>query len=318
MIFLEKIKNFPISFYSIVMGLLGFVIALQKTIEIFRINSRIPLAFLTLATIIFIAITSLFLCKIFLYKNEILNDFSHPVKISFFPTFSISLLLFSIAFLQLQATVSHIFWIMGSISHIAFTFLVISQWIKGTQYKIEHLSPAWFIPVVGNLLIPVSGVSFINNELLWFFFSIGIIFWLMLITIIMYRVFFHELLVAKLMPTLFILIAPPSIGVISYFKLTQSIDNFSRVLYYFAFFIALLLIMNMRMFIIKKFYLSQWAFTFPLTAFSIASALMFHQIKIEAFLYLHLIFVGLSAGIIAFLLYKTYKAILLHEICRED
>jgi tellurite resistance protein len=172
--------------------------------------------------------------------------------------------------------------------------------------------------VVGNLLIPVAGVSFVHVELLWFFFSIGIIFWLVLMTIIMYRVFFHEPLVSKLMPTLFILIAPPSVGVISYFKLTQSVDSFSRVLYYFAFFIALLLILNMRMFMSKKFYLSQWAFTFPLAAFSIASALMFHQVKIEAFLYVHLIFVVLSAGIIAFLVYRTGKAMLLHEICQED
>ncbi len=318
MITLERLKFFPVSFYSVVMGLLGLTIALQRTVEIFHVNNIIPLVLIVFSSLVFGCVSIAMLLRIFWHKTEVLKDFFHPIKITFFPTFSISLLLFSVAFLPINNAVSGVFWGIGSVVHLGFTFLVLSQWIKREHFKIEHLNPAWFIPVVGNLLISIAGVSFVHADLLWFFFSIGFVFWLVLMTIVMYRVFFHEPLVAKMLPTLFILIAPPSIAVVSYFKLTQHIDNFARVLYYFALFVAFLLVINLRMFISKKFYLSQWAFTFPLAAIAIASALMFHQLHLYPFVYLHLFFVLLDVVVVSFLLFRTAKAITLHEICHEE
>lgn len=314
----QRIAFFPMSFYSVVMGLLGLVIATQKSTEIFHLNNIYSIVLLIFVSVIFCVISIVLLNKIFLYTKEIVKDFLHPVKISFFPTFSVSLLLFAIALLSIHPLLSNVFWLIGTITHLLFTFVVISQWLTKSHYKIEHLSPAWFIPVVGNLLVPVAGVIFAHEELLWFFFSIGIVFWLILMTIVVYRIFFHEPLSQKMTPTLFILIAPPSIGFISYFKLTHQIDNFSRIMYYFSLFMALLLIANIRMFFSKKFYLSQWAFTFPLAAISIASALMFHQTKISIYMYVHLMFLVFEALIISVLLYKTGKAIYFHEICHEE
>jgi tellurite resistance protein len=300
------------------MGLTGLTIATQKTVEIFHLNMTIPFALLCVSLTIFCLISTAMLLKLFFYKDDIVKDFLHPVKISFFPTFSISLLLIAIALLPINTSLSRATWELGVIAHFVLTLFVISFWIRQDHYKIEHLNPAWFIPVVGNLLIPVAGVSFVNSEMLWFFFSIGIIFWLILMTIVIYRLFFHEPLAGKMMPTLFILMAPPAVGVISYFKLTHQIDSFSRVLYYFALFIALLLVSNVRMFINKKFYLSEWAFTFPLAAVSIASALMFHQTKYKPMLHAHILFLAFEAFIVALLVYRTVKAMYLHEICLDE
>ena len=316
---IDKIKFFPISFYSVVMGILGLVIAIQKTTDIFKLSNLIPNMLLVISFIIFCFITLMILLKLILHKEEFIKDFLHPIKISFFPTISISLLLFSIALLPTNPQLSLIFWIPGTIIHVIFTMIVISMWIRRFNYKIEHLNPAWFIPVVGNLLIPIAGIAFVSNELLWFFFSIGIIFWIILTTIVIYRLFFHEPLNFKMRPTMFILIAPPAVSTISYFKLTGMIDNFSRILYNFSLFITLLLLINIRMFINKQFYLSEWALTFPLAAISIASALMFHSTgKIYYFLYLHLIFLTLATAIITILIYRTIRAIYFNEICQED
>jgi len=52
-------------------------------------------------------------------------------------------------------------------------------------------------------------------ELSWFFFSVGLIMWAVMFTIIMNRIIFHNPLPQKLMPTLFILIAPPAVALIS-------------------------------------------------------------------------------------------------------
>ena len=63
-----------------------------------------------------------------------------------------------------------------------------------------------------------------------------------LLTIIFYRVLFHHPIDERLMPTLFILIAPPAVGFIAYTRLTGGeLDTFARVLYYSGLFLTLLL-----------------------------------------------------------------------------
>ena len=46
----------------------------------------------------------------------------------------------------------------------------------------------------------------------------------------------------NLLPTMFIMIAPPAVGFISYLNLVPDLDNFARVLYYSALFLTLLLL----------------------------------------------------------------------------
>lgn len=78
-----------------------------------------------------------------------------------------------------------------------------------------------------------------------------LLFWLVLLTII-----FHEPLPERLTPTLFILIAPPVAGFISYEALTGQYDPFARVLYYAALFLTLLQFTQWRRFARLRF--SRW------------------------------------------------------------
>gem|GEM_PF-3239611 len=79
----------------------------------------------------------------------------------------------------------------------------------------------------------------------------------------------------KLRPTMFILIAPAAITNISYIKINGNLDNFSEIMYYFAFFMLILLISQYKVFIKTRFYLSWWAYSFPISAIIIASILMY-------------------------------------------
>jgi tellurite resistance protein len=81
-------------------------------------------------------------------------------------------------------------------------------------------------------------------EISWFFFSIGVVFWIVLLAVVMYRLFFHAPLALRLTPTLFILLAPPSVGFVAWSGLVGGLDAFGRVLYYTALFLALLLVSN--------------------------------------------------------------------------
>jgi tellurite resistance protein len=75
--------------------------------------------------------------------------------------------------------VSQIFFIIGASLHIFFTFYTIKFWINN-NLEMQHSNPAWFIPIVGNLIVPIAGKGFIDDTILYFYFSIGIFFWIIL------------------------------------------------------------------------------------------------------------------------------------------
>ncbi len=257
--------------------------------------------------------------KIIKYRPAAFKEWGHPVKMNFVPTVSIALILLSIAWLPVSAPYSKLLWLAGVALHLFLTLHVITQWMHQSKFEIVHLNPAWFIPVVGNILIPIAGVVHAPVEISWFFFSIGLMFWPVLLTIIFYRVIFHGSLPERLMPTLFILIAPPAVGFLSYLKLNGGeVDTFAHVLYHGALFFTLLLFSQLRMFTRLKFFLSWWAYSFPLTAITVATLAMFEHTGVILFLRLAGILLGIATVVIAGLLARTALAVARREICLEE
>jgi tellurite resistance protein len=313
-----KIENFPISFFSVILGLSGFTIACQK-IEI--ISSFSPIFsnfFLWASMLFFILIFITYLIKIFFFKDEVVKEFNHPIKLNFFPTFSISILLFSIAFLNISLPISKYLWLFGTTINFIFTLKIISIWIQHTKFEIIHMNPIWFIPAVGNMLVPIAGINHFSGEISWFFFSIGLIFWIVLFTIFFNRIIFHQPLSEKFIPTLFILIAPPAVGCIALTKLTGQIEYLAKIFYYFAFFIFLLLLFQVKIFYKIKFYLSWWAYSFPIASLVIASTLFYDKTGLSGFAHIAYAIFATLCIIIIILTFKTIFAILRREICIEE
>jgi len=134
-------------------------------------------------------------------------------------------------------------------------------------------------------------------------------------TILFNRVLFHNPIEQRLLPTLFILIAPPAVGFIAYMRLTGELDAFARVLYYGGLFLTLLLFTQVRRFLKLEFFLSWWAYSFPLAAISIASMVMFEQTKIPLYLWIGGGLLLLLTAIVGLLLTRTIIAIKRQGIC---
>lgn len=313
-----RLKNFPISWFAVVMGLTGFSIAWHKAETTLVLPIHISHYVLGLTIAVFIALATLYGMKLFRYREEVTAELAHPIKLNFFPTISIGLILLSIALLHHQLVASRLLWMIGVALHLLFTLYVLSVWIHHTRFEIHHINPAWFIPIVGNILVPIAGVSHASPEISWFFFSIGLLFWLVLLTIIVYRMIFHQPLPARMIPTLFILIAPPAVGFISWLQLTDSLDAFGRILYYVAIFLTLMLVTQIRHFIRLKFFLSWWAYSFPLAAITIATLLIYERLGLSFFKGLSIALLALLSLVILTLIYKTLVAVFKKEICIEE
>jgi tellurite resistance protein len=220
--------------------------------------------------------------------------------------------------LKVDLNISKYLWIFGSVLQIIILLRTVNFWLYDSSIKIAHLNPTWFMPAVGNLIVPIAGVVHADINVSWFYFSIGIILWIALFTILLYRMIFHESIDKHLYPTLFIILAPPSIGFISTVKLTGSSNDFAKVLYFFGLFIFVLLLSKLNIFNKLEFQLSWWAFVFPLSAFNIATILMYMQSNQEIFRIIALVIYIFLFFLISIVVVKTMLAIYRKQICIED
>ena len=314
----NRIENFPVSFFAMIMGLSGLTIAWQKAAHLLDADSNAAIPLVLITCLLFMGLAFIYGVKLIGSRHAVVEELRHPVKLNFFPAISISMILLSVIFLPLQQQAAHILWLAGIVLHLAFTLYVMSVWIHHDRFEIHHINPAWFIPVVGNVLVPITGTALGYAEVSWFFFSIGIVFWVVLFSIIFNRVLFHQALPEKLMPTLFILIAPPAVGFLSYSALIGGIDSFARVLYYTALFLTLLLLTQLPRFAKLQFFLSWWAYSFPLAAITIGSMKMSELTHIPGFFYLSWTLLGLLSLVVGYLLLKTGKAVQNHKICLPE
>jgi tellurite resistance protein len=313
----ERIKYFPITAFAIVMGLSGLTIVFSKFYHLSLMNKLFFDVTLIFTTVVFLSVLILYLLKFVNFFEEVKTDFFHRIRINFFSAISISLLLLSIAYYAYWPIVSIPLWWLGLLLHSIIMFYTISFWFRH-NFEIHAFNPAWFIPVVGNIIIPVVGVDFMPKAFSLFFFVVGFLFWIVLFVIFLYRVIFHDQLPQKFLPTLFILIAPPAVGFIGYMRIFQSMDLLAGFLLFSAYFFVLLLVFLVKSFKGLKFFISWWAFTFPLTAVTIASIVSFQVTSNVVYLYFSWLLFVFALLAVALASAKTIQKIYTKELCVKE
>ncbi|WP_319410668.1 SLAC1 anion channel family protein [uncultured Cohaesibacter sp.] len=315
---LSRLEHFPNAFFAMVMGLAGFTLAterLEKTLGTEHVSSLILLIF---TGIVFAVLLGLYLTKAIKFPQAISWEWNHPVRMCFFPAASIGLILMGTAIGPFSQPLSLGFWAIGSLLHLVGTLAVLSTWIGHRNFELMHLNPAWFIPVVGNILVPIAGARLGFGEISWFFFAIGIIFWIVLLTLVFNRLVFHNPLPERLLPTLMILIAPPAIGFVSFVTMTGAVDPFSRILYYTGVFFFLIILLQVPKLSRISFAMSWWAYSFPLAALTISTLLYSEQIQSGMHESIGFVLYGLLLLVIGGLLIRTAKAILAGQVCQPE
>ncbi len=315
---INRLNFFPIMMFAIVMGLAGLTIVFQKSQEILGFGGIVGDILVPVVSIIFIAISLVYIIKIIKYLPAVKKEFAHPIRINFFPASAISLLLLSVVYHHINHDISFYSFLLGTVMQTFFTFYTISFWIN-QNLELHHSNPAWFIPIVGNVLVPVAGAGLVDTNILMYYFAVGMYFWIILTAILINRIIFHHQLAAKFMPTLFIFIAPPAIGFIAYVKMNGGdFDLFASFLYNLALFFTFLIFFMYKNFMGLKFFISWWAFTFPLTAVTIASMLAYKLTHIVLYKYFAYLFMIVACVVILLVAVTTVKNMLKGKVCIQE
>lgn len=206
------------------------------------------------------------------HPHAVAADLRHPVRHAFMATLPVSILLLANLGIHLfwgasnsVNTLLTFVWCVGSMLEIAATVWVLSRWLNSAEnggFQWATFTPVFFIPVVGNVLAPIGGVPIGLENWATAQFGVGLFFWPILQTMLFVRVAQAGPLPARMAPTWFIALVPPSLIGLSLLQLDAPIAVVWSVWGIGAFILALVLtkIPSVRE---HAFGMPYWAMSFP-------------------------------------------------------
>lgn len=311
----SRIAHYPVTFFAIGMGMMGLTLALRSAEHSFDLSNTVSTFVLALSAAALAAVFTGYGLKTLIHPQEVRAEWNHPVRIAFFPAMSISLLLLATALVDLMPAAAHVIWLAGTALQGVLALSVIGSWIGHRPFQPGQLTPAWFIPAVGNVIVPLAGVRLGHTEISWLFLSGGLIFWLVLLTLVMNRLMFHDPMPGKMVPTLMILIAPPAVAFTAWLRLAGEPGAFGHFLLSVAYVFALLVATQAAKFRTMPFALSWWALSFPLAALTIASFGYAEAAGSAAHRFIGTGLLALLLLVVALLIFRTTLAIRAGAIC---
>ena len=266
-----SLAHLPLPLFTATMGLAGLALVWYRSQALWGWPGAVGDGIALLAAASFVAMALAYGLKGLLYPRAAWGEIAHPVLINFLPAVPISLVLLG----GLSAgtePLSTILWGSGAALQLIVVLAIVTSWTL-PQMELASLNPVWYIPAVGNVVVPITAAQAGYPEIGWFFFSVGIFFWLILMTLIYYRLICAPNLPEFLLPTLFILLAAPAAAYLAWVALMDGGEPgiVGRLLYYKALFTFLLLLIRVPRLVRVPYYPSWWGYTFPLAAFSMAS-----------------------------------------------
>jgi exfoliative toxin A/B len=162
--------------------------------------------------------------KFTLHPKVLIAELSHPVVGSVVPTFAMGLMVVSASIGRYSHGLALILWFTAIIIHLIFLFMFVYN--RAIDFKLSHMLPSWFVPPIGMV---VAAVSFPHGELLqtqnhWIanaILNFGMLSYLIMLPIMLYRLIFCEPIPDAAKPTIAIMAAPASLSLAGYLTISE-------------------------------------------------------------------------------------------------
>ncbi len=261
---------FP-GWYAIVMGLTGLALAWHRA-EPLMGPTAAAVALVTggLAAVVFVLLAVATVLRGLRHPDAWREDQQHPVRHAFVATLPIAVMLLATVAVALFGAhwTAALLWWLGSLAQVLVTVWVLGRWWAGNGkggLQWAGVTPALFIPVVGNVLAPLAGVPLGYAEWSAVQFGIGLLFWPVVLVMLMVRVAVQGLWPERMRPTTFIVIAPPAVVGIAAVQLGAPLVV-AWMCWGMALFSLAWIGVQARALAAMPFGLPHWAMSFPLAA----------------------------------------------------
>lgn len=300
--------NFPVGLTSSVMGLTGLSLVWQRLAK-----TDFPWLSMPAQILLYIALAVLGLMLVFylqkwmLCKHTALDELRDPIGSCMVATVPMGFLIQAAAWSQIQPQFAWILWMIGAPLQLAYAIYMIRSWIL-RPHDASIVGPVWYLPIVGNLLAPLGGVSLGLEEASGLFYATGLIWWLILTPLIFYRLILVDIIPPAQMPTMMILLAPPAVLYLGYVELAgDPMELAPRIALSFGLMLSLFMLTMLGKFLQGGFSLIWWSMTFPLAAMANASLIYGQNSGSLASEITGFVFAGVASLVILFIALQTIR-----------
>lgn len=258
--------------FATVMGWCGLALAWHRAEAVLgEPAGRVAEAAGTFALAVFTMLAVLSLVRLRRHPDAMRADLAHPIRRGFFAAVPISLLLLVTLAVAggARGPWAAALWWLASLSQFAFTAWILSRWLQappgGAAW--QGVTPVLYIPVVGNVIVPLAGVPLGFGAWALAQFAVGLLFWGVVTTMLAVRLVQVGPLPERLLPGWFITVAPPSV-----IGLAALVAGAPDALAWMAWGVALFFLLWSATVLGRiralPFAIPHWATSFPMAAFT--------------------------------------------------
>jgi tellurite resistance protein len=250
------------------MGLGGVGLAWRQAGISLGAPGAIGEAVLALAALVWLTVVGMQALRALRHTEAFLAELRHPVRVAFAAAPTIGLLILSAAAWPYSPSLGGTIWGIAAALHLLVAMLILRRIVAG-RGEPAMLAPPLLIPFVGNILAPAFGAQMGFVDASWMMFGVGLVLWLAVLPLLLYRLLGGPPIPAALKPTLIILVAPPAVGALALIGLTGGAGGPSLALTGVALLFAAVLLSLSAELARVPFSLAWWGSTFPSAAFAV-------------------------------------------------
>ncbi len=263
--------------FGLPMGLAGLALAWHRALPLLgpgRLADDVALVIAGLAGLAFAMLLVATALRGLRHAPAWAEDRRHPVRHTFVATLPASCVALGTALVALFGPIwpAHLLWCAGAAAQLVVTLWVLARWWPAASgapgaapWPWASVTPALFIPVVGNVLVPLGGVPLGHTEWALAQFGVGLMFWPLAMGLLLARLALHGMWPERLLPANLILVAPPSLVGLSLLQLGAPLA-LAWALWGMAIFSLAWVALLARRIAALPFGLAHWGMSFPLAA----------------------------------------------------
>jgi tellurite resistance protein len=256
----------PLASFASVMGIAGLGLAWRLAAQAHSVPMEIGEWLVGIAGIVFGMLLAVWVAHVIARPHELEAEHNGAITASYFGTITISCSLLAVGALPYFRAGATVLWAIAAFGGAALLIYLLGRWIE-RGIKDYELTPALFIPVVGNATAAYAAVPLGYSELGWASFAFALLCWLTLGPITMYRLMVTEpRLPRKMAPQLAVLVSSPAVMASAWYILTGSADPVFKILAFKALVFAFLVLRLWKMAWREPFNVAMWGYTFPAAA----------------------------------------------------
>jgi tellurite resistance protein len=277
---LAALQQLTLAWFAMVMGLCGLSLAWQRAAPWWGEAALVCSTVLGVCAAVVLALLVLaILYKAWRFPVAWLEDVTHPVRHVFVAAVPSSFILLSTVMVALQgpSAWANALWMGGSACLFAATVWVAQRWLHpslSAEAFWAAMTPAIFIPVVGNVLPALAGGTLGHSGWAGMQYALAAVLWPVSLTLVWVRIGMVGLWPERMLPATFVTIAPPAVLGLSGAQLGMP-EWAVQMAWGLALFFTLWSLGVVRRCRVQPFGMVFWGLSFPLAA---CAALSLHLV----------------------------------------